>query len=54
MAHTQAGTGMTVLLVEDNALNQMIGQKMLLRLGCAVVLANDVSGGIAVVALVRH
>ncbi|MBY0506941.1 MAG: response regulator [Bryobacteraceae bacterium] len=35
------GVGMTVLLVEDNPVNQMISQRMLLRLGCAVVLADD-------------
>lgn len=32
--------GMTVLLAEDNRVNQMIFQKMLLRLGCQVVVAN--------------
>lgn len=34
-----ASRGITVLLAEDNAVNQMIFQKMLIRLGCEVILA---------------
>lgn len=33
--------GLTVLLAEDNLVNQMVCQKMLARLGCQVVLAKD-------------
>ncbi|HEU0120255.1 MAG TPA: ATP-binding protein [Bryobacteraceae bacterium] len=35
-----ASNGMTVLLAEDNLVNQMIFQKMLIRLGCQVIVAN--------------
>ena len=35
-----ANAGMRVLLAKDNHVNQMIFQKMLLRLGCRVVNAN--------------
>ena len=42
VAHTEslAQLGLRVLLVEDNPVNQMIGAKMLSRLGCAVTVAN--------------
>jgi CheY-like chemotaxis protein len=33
--------GLTVLLAEDNLVNQMVCQKMLTRLGCQVIVAND-------------
>jgi signal transduction histidine kinase/CheY-like chemotaxis protein/ligand-binding sensor domain-containing protein len=35
------GEGLTVLLVEDNPVNQMIAQKMLVRCGSRVLVAND-------------
>jgi len=34
-------SGLTVLLAEDNHVNQMVCQKMLARLGCQVIVAND-------------
>ncbi|MEP7362639.1 MAG: ATP-binding protein [Acidobacteriota bacterium] len=39
--NTAALQGARVLLVEDNPVNQMVAQRMLLRLGCAVDLASS-------------
>jgi len=49
----EAPTGLTVLLAEDNAVNQMVFQRMLLRLGCEVLTVSNGSEAIAL-AQSRH
>lgn len=44
----EAPTELTVLLAKDNAVNQMVFQRMLLRLGCEVVTASNGSEAIEV------
>ena len=46
-AHALAPLGMSVLLVEDNAINQLVAKRLLRGWGCDVTIANDGREGLA-------